>query len=199
MSWLDQIQSLVFEPEELKPTVTLAASFASTTTTATPVHVSSVAPVNTAHMDGFLTKLRAKLQSPGSPVEKFEATLNSLTAIEDIGTRVTAAASVLKATAGVDAAQIRAAYNERLSAIEVQCGQFNTALDGQHSQADQMAVAVDAKNRDIQALTQQRDALSAEITAMQAKIATAQAGFDGAVATVRNEIQEAMNRLKGVQ
>jgi len=196
MSWLAQIQDLVFEPEEMKPTPT--ASAAPATTTASPAYVPSIPPA-CGPMDGFLAKLRSKLQSPGSPVEKFEATLNSLTAIADIGTRVTAAASVLKATAGIDATQIRAAYNDRLNAIEVQCGQFKTALDGQHQQVEQMTADIDAKNRDIQALTQQRDSLNADIASIRTKIATAQAGFDSAVATVRNEIQEAMNRLKGVQ
>ncbi len=194
MSWLAQIQELVFEPEEMKPT----ASAAPVTTTAAPAYVPLI-PSASVPTDGFLTKLRSKIQSPGSPVEKFEATLNSLTAITDIGTRVTAAASVLSATAGIDATQIRNAYNDRLSAIELQCGQFKTALDGQHEQVAKMTADIDAKNRDIQALTQQRDSLNAEIAAIRTKITTAQSGFDSAAATVRNEIQEAMNRLKGVQ
>lgn len=203
MSWLDHLKDAVMESDP-DPTPTPPAVPVSVPDNHPYVPTSGTAPIP---MDGFLNKLRAKLQNPVSVVDKFEATLSSLTAIPEMGTRITAAANVLKNTAGIEISQVQSAYSARLDLVENQIQQFTQALaaqkvsevDNRESQMAQITSSIESKNKEIQGLSTQRESLSAEIVSAKTKLAAAQAGFDGAVATVRTEVQEAINRLKGIQ
>lgn len=213
MSWSDHLQKfkdMVVEADPV-PTVTVNAKSATfmanspglvaTIAPDAKITISVEAPVPT---DGFLQKLRSHL--PPSSVDKFEATLSSLSGvIPDSSMRLNAALSAIKTTAGIEVTQLRDEYNARLNALELQCGQFKTALDAQRntevsdreSQITDVTSAIDSKNKEIQALSSKRESLNQEIAAAKNKLSGAQAGFDSAAATVRGEIQDAVSRLGG--
>ncbi len=155
--------------------------------------------------DGFLTKLRSKLS--GDVVDKLEATLGSLAAIPDIGTRLNAAVSVLKSTMNIDVHTLSDAYTARLNTLELQCGQFATALGAQSNSeitARENSIKligqdIESKSNEIKNLVAQRETLSAELVIAKTKLAGAQAGFEGAVATLKQEITDSINQLRTVK
>lgn len=159
--------------------------------------------------EGFLAKLRAKVSDPADPVSKLEATLASLTAIPEMGMRVTAAVGVLKATASLPLDQLQACYRYRLNVLEQQATQFSSALNSQQANevtTREAAVAqattdIEQHSRAIQDLSAKRETLNAEIITAKTKLAAAQAGFTAAATALKQELTEAANRLTitGVQ
>jgi len=114
MSLLDALKSavLVDDPDISAPEPAATASVPEVAPPSTPIPSSDPTAANS-----FITKLRAKLQEPGSAIEKFESALSSLSMVPDEGMRFTAALSVLKGF-GIDVRQLRLSYASKLGALD---------------------------------------------------------------------------------
>ncbi len=213
MSWLNTIKDHLVEAEQdpqptpAPPPMPYTPPAVSTTSS---LHIGVLKQQDTPvaaqiPTDGFLAKLRSKLS--GDVIDKLNATLGSLSAIPEAGMRLNAAVSVLQSTMGIEVAQLNDAYNARVNTLELQSGQFLTALQAQttaevtarETSIKHIGEEIESKSREIQDLVAQRETLNSELIAAKTKLAGAQAGFEGAVATLKQEISEQLNQLRTVK
>jgi hypothetical protein len=202
MSWLDTLKGALVE-EDPKPTASIAplssssSSFqnAVSSTVSAPIPIPIATPVPS---DTFLVKLRSKLATPGSAVEKFETAYNSLGAIADPSLRLTSTLAALKSMAGVETQALLQEYAARRQQLDAEVQTFAGVIAGQRkADVDDKQAQISGIDSQIQALSVQRQSLAAAMADAKAKLERSQAGFDAAVATVRGEIESAVNRLKG--
>jgi len=197
MNWHSVIDALVETEKDTVPTPTPMPTALSPAAAPQPFTPAQTAPVTTAPVEGFLTTLRDKLSAVGEPINKLDAVLATLTAIPEGSLRVTTAVGVLKATAGITLDMLQNAYRGRLAALDTQERQFAAAVaqqtEGEVARREEQVKQITTQ---LQQLTQQRETLNTELIAARTKIATAQAGFTGAVVTLKQELTEAANRLQ---
>jgi chromosome segregation ATPase len=199
MSWLDAIKDLVVE-EDPKPTTQLQTLLSRTNLPPGNLYnIPASPPPAFQAPDAFLQKLRSKLATPGSAVEKFEAVLTSLSAIADDHLRLTSTLSVLKSTAGVETQALIQEYAGRQQRLASEAQAFASVIAGQQkSDVDDKQTQIAAIDVQLQQLSMQRQSLTSAITDAQSKLTRSQAGFDAAVSTVRGEIEGALSKLKGL-
>jgi hypothetical protein len=179
-----------------------APSFTSPVAT-TPVTVS----VDANLAGQYVAKLREKFTaSPYSGVlTQFAATLDSLVeAIPEEGARFRAAMKVLAKQTNLTPEQLTAAYQSLIDILEGEAGKFQQGVGqmqakevtSREQNVQQINAAIESKNKEIQDLMQQRDQIGTDIVAAKQSIGGKVASFEGAVNSLRSEVNDTLQRLR---
>lgn len=207
---LNGLKSFIFEDEPTAPTPQAAPptpAAAPVTGYAAPV---AFAPTSVPIGDtpNFVEVLRGHFpESPShSLVEEFHATIESLAdAIPEEGSRFRAALKVLgKRMPDLTADKLALAYQSYLAILQDQAQKFKTTIGSYQSKEigardEQIKIIntqIEAKNAEIKVLMDQRDGLAVDKSAAQTKANQNQVGFDGSVASLSNEINDRINKVK---
>jgi hypothetical protein len=181
-----------------RPTATVPVSV-------TPITTPVAVPASGAD-ENFVQKLRVKMAaSPSSAtIQAFTASLDSLAEfIPEEGQRFRAAAKQLLAS-GVNAGSLSDAYSALFGILDTEAQGFTTVVQqrtadqitARESQIETINASILDKQNEITGLMQQRDSISNEILQQKTKIATIQAGFEGAVRLLRSEVEDIVRKLK---
>lgn len=152
--------------------------------------------IDPALNSSFIEKLRTKFSnSPLYPVTvSFNKLLGTLQEfIPEEGQRFRAA---LKQLEGVDADKLREAYASFSVVLDTETNSFGKAL-AQRKEAEVTAreQSVEQINAQIKVLMDKRDGIAGEIVQARTKMSAADSSFQGAIVTLRYEIEDTVRKL----
>jgi hypothetical protein len=177
----------------------------------TPLPVASSTPVTVTADPNLSGQMAAKLRekfaaSPYSGIlSQFSSTLESLSeAIPEEGNRFRAAMKVLAKQTNLTPEQLAAAYQSLIDVLETETGKFQQAagqmqakeVDAREQNVQQINAAIETKNKEIQGLMQQRDQIAMDIIGAKQTIGAKAASFEGAVNSLKAEINDTLQRLR---
>lgn len=182
-------------------------------TSFTPAFTSPAAsaPVTVTADPNLAQQMRDKLRekfaaSPYSGIlTQFAATLESLAeAIPEEGNRFRAAMKVLAKQTNLTPEQLTAAYESLLQVLDGEAGKFQQSVgqmqakevEAREQQVQQINQSIESKNKEIQGLMQQRDQIATDIIGAKQTIGAKVASFDGAVNSLKAEVNDTLQRLR---
>jgi len=160
-------------------------------------------PGDSTVTNAFIEKLKSKYAtSPLYPViEQFTTSLESLgDFIPEEGNRFRAALKQLK---GIDSPKLAEAYQSLIKVLEGEATKFSTVLTEQRSNEIGSREAtikninsqIETKNNEMKSLMEQRDTVAGEIVSTKTKLDTAENSFEGAVATLRGQLEDSVRKV----
>jgi predicted nucleic acid-binding Zn-ribbon protein len=69
-------------------------------------------------------------------------------------------------------------------------------VGSREKQVQQINAAIEAKNKEIQGLMEQRDGIATDIIAAKTKLGAAEASFEGAISSLQAEVSDSLQKLR---
>lgn len=172
---------------------------------AAPVfHSTGAAPAADANLtQTYVAKLREQFtKGPyAATLNQFNTTMESLA--EDLpqeGSRFRAALKVMQSTPD----KLAEAFQSLNGTLDTEYGKLQNSVaqqkanevDAREAQVTQINSQIEQKNREIQSLMENRDGIAGDIIAAKTKLGAIVASFEGAVAQLKTEVADSLQKLQ---
>lgn len=204
MSLLDKVKHALIteDPVPVSPTVQSVRPIAQPVMSAwmPPSATAVTSPVD----DGELSALRSRVHPKSGPLVVFSATLKSLASyIPDESSRYHAAQEAMQAQ-GFSVTDVLSEITAATGRVDTEMQTFDAQkqakmakeVTSREDEIRTIAQQVTSHEAAIQALNAQRDTLAAALTEEKSKIATKAEQISGAVAALKNEYNDAAEKLR---